>query len=138
RHGVGTFVISRYPLTGEVNELSSFSLLMQQRGLRPGARLLTMEWVKPQPDVARQLQLKYASKVLLLRRLRLGDDQPVAIHTSYLPPEIGRLINRAEMEQGDSLYQTIERRGITLAESDVTIRATVASPEEAEILDVSP
>lgn len=134
--GRGTFVAR--PKLEQVLALTSFTEDMIQRGLRPGSRTLGVEQLTAGRSVAQHLRLPEGSPVLVLRRVRLADDEPMALETVYLPasrfPDLAQtdLTNR-------SLYAWLaERHGVELAHATQTIEATVLGAEDARLLEVAP
>jgi GntR family transcriptional regulator len=116
-------------------QLRGFSEEMRRRGLVPSAHVLSMEIVAPALEVAQALKLAGDEKVYALRRLRFVNGEPVALVTSYLPVRIFTGIEKQDMEK-QSLYQVFEqvyRRKLRWAEE--TIGATVASEEDARVLE---
>ena len=130
--GRGTFVAPR-PLEQTLQHLESFSEGMRARGWRPAAQTLLCEVVPAPGQVAADLALVVGTPVLHLRRLRLADGLPVALHDAY----VTRIdITRAELDAIGSLYALLERRGIELCEASEVLEAVVADTLTAELLGV--
>lgn len=137
RHGRGTFVADRKIEQGLV-ELSSFSEDMRRRGMQPGAHLLEMQVQEATPKVQRALGLDADLRVLVIRRLRLADGEPMALETSHLPCALVPEIPRERIASG-SLYEYLERElGIELSHARQTLEPVVASDAEARVLGVEP
>ena len=118
-------------------QLRGFSEEMRRRGLTPSARLLTMDLLQPDLEVAQALKLSPKEKVYRLKRLRFVDGQPVAVVTSYLPARIFLGIDKQDLAN-QSLYhvfETVYRRKLQRAEED--IGAVNAAAEVAGILETS-
>src|SRR5437879_3565821 len=88
-------------------ELRGFSEEMRRRGLVPSAKLLGLEMLEPDVEVAQALRLAPGESVYRLKRLRFVNAEPVAVVTSYLPAKIFPGIDRQELEN-QSLYDVIE------------------------------
>ena len=82
--GRGTFVASPR-IEQQLTQLTGFTQDMQARGKRPSARVLEASSIAALPMVARALKIKAGESVIILKRLRLADGEPVAIETAYLP-----------------------------------------------------
>ncbi len=130
--GRGTFVIPR-PLEHTLHRLESFSEDMRARGLNPSSHTLLFE-VEAAPDqVAANLRLEPGAAVLHVRRLRLVEGRPVALHDAYVNCID---LTRAELDAGGSLYALLEQRGFELAEADETLEAVIADATTGELLQV--
>ena len=81
--GRGTFVASPR-IAQQLTQLTGFTQDMRARGKRPSARVLEAGNVSALPAVARALKIEAGESVILLKRLRLADGEPVAIETAYL------------------------------------------------------
>lgn len=105
--GKGSFVI-RDQVRGEP-ALLGFTETAIKHGLKPSSRVLKRTVLPASPAIAEQLDIPVNSKVILIKRLRLVDDRPVALDTSYLPYDLCQQILDFDLEQ-HSLYATLERR----------------------------
>lgn len=133
--GKGTFVARpkiRQGLTG----LTSFTEDMRSRGLTPGARVLSVSAV-PAPYKARKaLGLDHETRVVRIERLRLADDEPMALEVTHLP--YTRFANlESENLEDQSLYQLLKAKyGINILSATQTIEPAVADGRLAEVLSV--
>jgi GntR family transcriptional regulator len=136
-HGKGTYVSPRKLQKGLV-ELTSFSEDMQQRGLKPGQRILELAVVDAPEKVRQHLELPpEVTTVTMLERVRTGDGQPIGLQTSYLNLPPGAELTRAELQERGSLYAILqEKHHINLVAADETLEVTVATPREALLLEV--
>ena len=82
-HGRGTYV-SPQKLQKGLMELTSFSEDLLKRGITPGQVILSLDWLVPSPNVLQKLELPAGTEVLCIKRLRLGDQTPIGLQTSYL------------------------------------------------------
>lgn len=137
KQGVGTFVL-RPALHRMPGYLLGFSETVIRQGMKPTHHLIKM------CELARKDALQYGcdETAILLKRVRLVDDVPWAIHTSLIPLAI---IQRAPDILGDarrvkdasfSLYKTLEDEGIITDHADESINARLATEEEVELLDI--
>src|SRR5512139_2405005 len=81
--GRGTFVASPR-IEQQLTQLTGFTQDMRARGKRPSAQVLEASSISALPTVARALKIKIGESVIMLKRLRLADGEPVAIETAYL------------------------------------------------------
>ncbi len=136
-HGKGTFV-SPPKLQKGMLELTSFSEDMRNRGLTPGGRILEYGTVKPSAKIAKQLGLNAKeTQVLRIKRLRTGNGEPIGLQDSYLALDKNQVITQEEIEQKGSIYAILQQKfGIYPTEADETLEVTLATPEEAELLQI--
>lgn len=137
-HGKGTFV-SPPKLQKGMLELTSFSEDMRKRGLTPGHKILEFGYVLPDAKVRRQLEIADPqASVLRIKRLRFGDDIPIGLQDSYLALEPDQTITREEMGEGGSIYAILQDKyGIYPTEADETLEVTLATLQEAELLQIA-
>jgi GntR family transcriptional regulator len=131
-------VIGAGRVSWNFQELRGFSEEMRRRGLVPSAKLLGLELLEPEVEVAQALTLAPGESVYRLKRLRFVNAEPVAVVTSYLPAKIFPGIDRQELGN-QSLYYVIEntyRRKLQRAEE--VIGATKAGEKDAHLLQTEP
>ena len=85
--------------------------------------------------MAEALDVPPGTEVVLVRRLRLADGEPIALMTNYLP--VGIAPDRAELETA-GLYDALRGRGVTPRIANERIGARSASAAEARALGESP
>jgi GntR family transcriptional regulator len=138
-HGRGTFV-SPQKLQKGISELTSFSEDMKQRGLKPGQKVLEIGYVEPPENVRQHLELADGqNRVLCIERLRLGDNIPMGLQTSYynLPDE--QTITLEDLEGYGSIYKILQEKFHLLpTEADETLEVALATPREASLLQIEP
>ena len=134
RHGSGTYVAEpkiALPLT-----MTSFSEDMARRGMRPSSRVVAFELTSAGAKLGQRLQISPIDEVWVITRLRLADDETMAIEWLHAPRHLLPDLRREELAT-HSFYELLRvRRGITIASGTQTIEPTVTSPEEAELLGV--
>jgi GntR family transcriptional regulator len=138
-HGKGTFV-SPQKLQKGIWELTSFSEDMKRRGLMPGQKILEIGYVEPPEDVRAHLELPpNCDRILRIERLRLGDDVPMGIQTSYLLLPEGQTFSREEVEVSGSIYRMLQEKfHLIPTEADETLEVSLATPREAGLLGIKP
>lgn len=134
--GRGTFVSSR-GLVEPPNTLLSFSQLAADRGLQPGAKLISSEVRGASLSEADRLRIAPGARVLHLVRLRTLDRIPVAIQSSVVPVSIAPRI--ADLSwASESLYAQLTAAGAKPVRSDWTIEAQAAGTRVAKQLGLAP
>jgi GntR family transcriptional regulator len=134
RAGRGTFVSDRKIIEQPLQHLTSFTQDMLARGMRPSSRVLDERTVHASFEMARLFGLAPTVEIVRLTRLRLADDEPLAIETVHIPaPYVPGLLDR---DLGaESLYTVLKREfGLNLVGARQTIEAAAPSPEEMGIL----
>lgn len=134
RHGVGTFVAP--PKMLHHLHLSSFTDDMQARGMKPGARTVAFERRLAGAQIARDLHVSPDERVVVANRLRLADDEPIALETLHVPDRLVPGLAPADLEDA-SFYDLLSRRfAIVVEVAEQTIEPTVTSTDESRHLDV--
>ena len=122
--GLGTFVSSSgsIALRHKLNRISSFSRELHQAGIREKTRLLEKGYKKPPAHVMRSLALSADSRVIVIRRLRTGDNIPLIYEETYLPADLFEGI--LDMDLTGSMYEIFTNTfNIELTRCEQTIRA---------------
>ena len=134
RRGSGTFVSE--PKIAQELTMTSFTEDMRRRGMRPGSRTLALSVVRAGAQLGRFLHVSPSELVMVAKRLRLADREPMAIETLHVPEKLVPGLTGKELERG-SFYELLRARyGITIAGGMQTIEPTVTDEEESEALGV--
>ena len=133
--GRGTFV-TQNKITQQLLNLTGFTEDIRARGQRPSTKVLAAS-LSPADDVAAErLRINPGDPVFVLRRLRLADDEPLAIEVSTLNFKGCERLAEEDLEH-NSLYRLLETQyGIPLMEADQEIEAGLVGEEEAKILKI--
>lgn len=131
-HGSGTYVGSP-DLFAKAPKLTSFTEDMTSRGYVPSSRVLEISRSNASPQVAGRLRVDPGSECTKIRRLRLADDNPMALETVYLPAAV------LPMERFDaeaSLYGQLAQRGFEIYRAEQEINAVTLDAESSTLLGV--
>jgi GntR family transcriptional regulator len=132
--GRGSFV-AQLPAHRRANRLMTFTREMLRAGRVPSSRILTRT-VRPSTTTeAEALELRPRDPVVHLRRLRLADDQPIALESAVLVADSAPVVLTADLEHG-SLHETLTRAGFGLRRGIATIGAARATAEDARLLGI--
>jgi GntR family transcriptional regulator len=133
--GRGTFV-SPPKVEKEITHLLGFSAQIRLLGMKSSTRVLASAVIPAEASIAEPLELALHDNVLRLQRLRLADDEPIAIEEVWIPR--GRFPGIEEIDFGKhSLYETLRNRyGVRIGSSRETIGARGATAEEARLLRI--
>ena len=134
RQGSGTYVAEpkiTWPLY-----LASFTEQVRASGFKPSAEILSTKRIAATAGVAQRLHLSSRAPVYKLERLRLADNWPIAVETSWLSaarfPGLTRLIR-----VHGSLHAILASHyGISMQTGQESIETAPATPREAGPLRV--
>jgi GntR family transcriptional regulator len=133
--GKGTFV-SRHKITQQLLRLTGFTEDIRARGQQPGTRVLAASMCASDETVAERLRLNVGEEVFCLHRLRLANDEPLAIEHSYLSFPGCEGLMGDDLEH-HSLYRLLEAKySQSLLEAEQELEAGLVSEEEAPLLKV--
>ncbi len=134
--GKGTFVSNR-KITQQLIHLTGFTEDIRARGQQPSTKVLSAEMRPADESTAEKLRIALGTPIFCLQRLRLADNEPLAIELSqiYFKGCEGLL---AENLEQNSLYRVLEAKfGIPLMEADQEIEAGLANNEDALLLKIA-
>ncbi len=135
-HGRGTFVRSTTLVAG-TRELTSFTQEMGHMGVVAGSRLLDCSLSKADAIAAAALEIEEGDPVVRIRRLRLGNDEPIGIQTALLAGARVPGFLDSGLLQG-SLYEALEKRyGIVPVEARENYRVGTVAAADAELLGLA-
>ena len=101
-----------------------------------GSRTIELRETHAGAAVGRALNVSPDSRVVLIRRLRLADGEPMALETLHVPADLVPGISREALENA-SFYELLEREyGVVIATGMQSIEPTVTNEEESELLGV--
>jgi GntR family transcriptional regulator len=133
RRGSGTFVSE--PKIAQELTMTSFSEDMRQRGMRPGSKTLSLETTLAGAYLGRCLHVSPSERIVVAKRLRLADDETMAIETLHVPERIVPGITRKDFDS--SFYDLLTNRyGVEIDGGMQAIEPTVTDEEESELLGV--
>lgn len=133
--GMGTFVSSSIPLAlkHKLKSISSFRDDLREIGINDNTKVLKKSIEDAKNHIAKTLLLGANNKVIVIRRLRAGNDVPFIYEESYLPGDMFKQI--MDMDLTGSMYKLLsERFNIVLARCEQTIRAINLKGKIARIL----
>lgn len=134
--GRGTF-LAPGEVTQQLIGLTSFSQEMTKRGLVPSSRVLEAGTITDS-DVAARLQIAAEEPIVRIRRLRLADEEPMALETSHLPMSRFPGLLGIDFERR-SLYEVLQSAfRVRFGSATQTIAAESATAAAATILGLRP
>jgi GntR family transcriptional regulator len=160
---VAAYGVSRQTVREAVRRLADDGLLARERGR--GTRVRTLEFehtpgtleglfhqveaqgatqtsvvrVREQttnPEIARRLELPPRAQLIHIERLRLADDEPLALDRSWLPARVARRLLEASLTRA-GLYDELARLcGVTIVGGSERVRPVVPTAVERRALGV--
>ncbi|WP_024332542.1 GntR family transcriptional regulator [Gordonia hirsuta] len=130
KRGVGTQVVRN-----EVHravELTSLYEDLADVGRMPTTELLDYRLGPAEDEIADELGIEPGASIVEMRRLRLADDEPIAILTNYLPADFAPAPDELRQK---GLYQGLRSRGITIQLARQRIGARLAEGDESRLLN---
>jgi GntR family transcriptional regulator len=134
--GKGTFV-SEPSIDQTLDVLTSFSEEMEQRGQTPSSKVVRAGIVPARGALAQHLQIPGGVPVVQLTRVRLANNQPVALETAHIIAGLcDGILERFDFSH-HSLYRVLQTHyNLRLVYADQEIEARMATPEEARMLSL--
>lgn len=133
RHGRGTVVALR-KITKNALGFMSFTEDMKSRGLTPSSILLEFKEENATPQIKSALNLPASARVIFIERVRLADNEPMALERCYLPYDQFQQLFEYDLEK-ESLYELFETQlGRYPILADETIEPIMLKKREAFLL----
>jgi GntR family transcriptional regulator len=132
--GRGSFV-AETPAHRRANRLMTFTQEMLRRGRVPSSRLLTRVIRPSTTPESTALEIPLRQPIVHLRRIRLADDEPMALESTVLIGTCADAVMTADLVHG-SLHETLGRAGFVLRRGTGTIAAAAATAEDARLLGI--
>ncbi|MDE2571401.1 MAG: GntR family transcriptional regulator [bacterium] len=136
--GRGTFVVPSPPVHVRLDGLERFIQEWQFSHPQTPVRVPTFRSAVPTAETAARLKVSPGEKVLLIRRLREDEGEPVVVDTRYVAPWCSKGITREDVSRR-SLFVTIaEKSGIVACAVEQEIGAEPADATVARFLRIRP
>ena len=132
--GKGTFVAAN-KVVQPLMRASGFSQDMLRRGRKPSSKVLFAGVMKADHIIAKDLHIGVGQEYVLIKRLRLADDTPMAIESTALSRELCGDILSADLDHS-SIYEKLRGRGLKLVTGNQYMEAVLATDEQAELLQI--
>jgi GntR family transcriptional regulator len=132
--GKGTFVAEQkmeQPLQG----LTSFTEDMTARGMKPDSHIIQFEMIPSTAQIAKQLSINEYAPVYEIKRVRLADEVPMALETTYISANLVKGLTEEIVNQ--SLYAYMENKlNLEIDYGSQMIEASIADTLEAQYLNI--
>jgi possible transcriptional regulator len=110
---------------------------MERRGLQASTRMLSTQWVEVTEEISRYLSVTIDSSVLLVKRLRLAEGEPIGFELAYLAPEVATCLLET-MASGGSRKDPHDNCEYTIEHGMMRMEATLMTEADAEAFNHLP
>lgn len=135
QRGRGTFV-AQPKFQHSPARRQGISQYLADQGHTPALRVLDAEWVAPPAAARTALQLAPGQRAYRIRRLRLADEHPIGILSSFITEQVMRQMDTTALGQGESLTYLRSLPQMREHRAQRTIEAVPAREDEARLLRV--
>lgn len=136
KKGKGTFVKEPKILERFGQEISGFYNEMTSRAYQIKTKVLKQEMVSADEEAAKYLLKNVGDPLVLIKRLRFLQDEPILIVTSLLPFDKCENLLYEDLSK-ISLYDYLEQKlDFSLSHGRRTIESTLADSEQANLLQI--
>ncbi|MDO4484204.1 MAG: GntR family transcriptional regulator [Clostridia bacterium] len=130
RRGKGTFV-SMPRICRNLKDVNSFHQSCRMMGREPSVRVMKVQRVVPEDNIALALGLEEDEQAIETVRLCEADGMPVSLEINDFPPRYSFLL---EEDLTGSLYAALKSHGIEPDQATHDITLCYASPQQAKYL----
>ena len=135
RQGSGTY-LAPPKLKKNLHDLYSFSETVAAQKRKLETRLLSFQRVECDKHLSSRFQMTLGHPFYKIARLRIVDQVPMMLETSYIPVERCPALEQYDLEH-NSLFRIFEEKyGILPTTGEEKISVTCATDEESAVLDV--
>lgn len=132
--GKGTFVSAK-KIEQKLLGLTSFTEDMRSRGYQPASKLISFQTIRANQRLAKALEIPEDKDVYEIKRVRLANDIPMAIETTFVPVHL-LYLQESHIKEG-SLYSEVENAGFKIDYATQSLEASIARDAESEILEIT-
>lgn len=136
RVGKGTYV-SLAPIHQQLESLTSFTEEMQRLGMKASSRVIKAEVQPASEALARRFGIAQGTEMVIVKRVRLANNVPLALETTHLIHSIcPGILDVCDLSH-DSLYDVLRKHfNVVLVRADQSFEARLAHEDEADLLGI--
>ncbi|MBI1422673.1 MAG: UTRA domain-containing protein [Gammaproteobacteria bacterium] len=135
--GKGSFV-TKPKAVQDLTRLQGFGEAMSRHGMETYSKVVSIKRLPADKFVAAALNLDKGQDVFEYKRIRYLNRSPVSLDISYFDVSIGDRLQKEDLVTRD-IFEILENNfGLALESADLTIEATIADDEKAQLLKVEP
>lgn len=132
RPGLGTRVAAR-KFAHSLDRLAGLAETLVRQGTIVN-EIRVARWEAASATVSRRLRIDAGADVLHLERLRLLDDEPLSLDSSYIAADLGAALLREDLRTRDVFALIEEIAATPLGTAEVSVQAVNAGPDIAGVL----
>ncbi len=139
KRGRGTFLKTENfeePIAG----LRSYTEEALKQGYRPSSKMLSFKRIKPDDEIIKKLMLNKDDAIFTIIRLRLLDNDPSGIDTTYIPVRLAPKLSKSDFKEHgkeQSLYYILENKyKLILNTAEEIVDATLTNRKESILLGI--
>ena len=135
KHGKGTFVAPE-KYKQDLLQFYSFTEEMKKLNKIPSTKVIEFKITNCNEDIAQKMECDVGTEIYEVTRLRLADEIPMMLETSYLPYNSFPGITEKDLEE-KAMYDIFkEQFNVVFAKAVESFRSTLISEEAADFLKV--
>ncbi len=135
-HGKGTFV-SPKKLKQDLLGFYSFTEELKKMGKKPTSKVLNFKVIECNEKVAKKMKLEIGDKVYEFTRLRLADNEPMMLETSYVPYNRFPKLTEGELQEKPMYDIFTEKYDASFTRAEEIFQSVLTRDFEAELLEYS-
>lgn len=137
QHGKGTFV-SPEIFKQDLLKFYSFTEEMKKIGKKPSSKVLRFETIDIDDKIAKKMKVNVGAKVYKFTRLRLADEKPIMLETSYIPYSRFEGIKRNDLEE-KAMYDIFTKKyNAVFSKAEESFQPVLTREDEAKLLGNEP
>jgi GntR family transcriptional regulator len=109
---------------------------MRARGLTPASRTIELREFPAGARLGRMLHVSPSEPIVLAKRLRLADGEPMAIELLHVRASLVPGLTAEDLEENSFYELLLDRYGIQIVGGTQTVEPTVTNDEESKTLGV--
>jgi GntR family transcriptional regulator len=138
RRGSGTYLSGNVKeIVGTLDVNNGLTVMISEAGFTPGVTEYTTELISASEMLAEKLRVDEGCGIVLLKRVRTANDEPVLYSLDYLSPAVAPLV-LSRNEKIMSLFAVIEESGVSIGSSFAQIIPENCPAETAKKLAYKP
>lgn len=135
-HGKGTFVLQK-KMKQDLLKFYSFTEEMKKNSQNPSSKVLNFEILGCNEKISERIGLKIGDMVYKFTRLRLADDIPMIMETSYIPYNRFPGITKVDLEK-EAMYDIFTKKfNAKFTMADEYFEPIITNDNEARYLKIS-